>query len=54
MEGIIIDGERYNADDVADILHDNNEVVGIPNNGDQSNDEKEWADEEPDKLIDET
>lgn len=56
MDGIIIDGKRYNADEVADMLHDNDddEVVGIPNNGDQSDDEKEWADEEPDELIDET
>ena len=49
MDGIIIDGKRCNADEVADMLHDNDddEVVGIPNNGDQS-------DEEPDELIDET
>ena len=26
----------------------------IPNNGVQSDDEKEWADKEPDELIDET
>ena len=54
--GIIIDSKRYNGDEVADMLHDNDddEVVGIPNNGDQSDDEKEWADEEPDELIDET